>query len=728
MLTRMSKKNSLSRLNIIGQITSETPKCVIYEVAESLSYEIARDEERDSYCEMVIDKIKEKQLEDLEIDENNNFSKEDAAKIIVFVSGTHRDGWTFSNLKLAFKHLQTYSIDRIPEIPSNNFHYGAKSSQFPLNYDACILYRICTYNNIKTTRNMTLEQLAYLVKLLNEDSTDVRNNILTMIRMMPKHQLLTLSLSAELKNPPNISQKTVNTSISLPIPGNNMSSCLPDIKRGRLDCDKIISSHKKITDINHLIPRIDPKNHEEAIVLAGLVYGINLTDTINPYREYIEMTFNGEDVKYIPTGDSLFKIKYLLNSLWYDARRTWSPYLQSLYTNEQLLAFAKSEGYKELKQDDEKFANSNNATEFLNMTRVTQTFYLGVHPSIIKNESDIDNLRTVVEMEDVFEIGPAKIISFGIADSNEFKLYTAESLTRHFTIHKKFTNPTSPSETFSRSSVSKLKNICREFTGDREQILSPVSNGRTSILSAVETIASIPLLPGFSTMANSIVTFANMFNKAYKKESKDSTPKNINVNELVTDYTELLKAIEAIELLNIATSAHAERLRSLYEDVIYKEHIERFLFSLLHVGYYMRGWKVQKSSSYIDKETVPITSEETNTLRDVHGEIEVNVSDAIRNLEACIKKCPLNIVSDLRSLPLMMSYNDSVNDLITYNPASNPEDGYTILDRIAICKSGTSILSCIRTSSNHFLSSAYYYMCGCGMNPPFNIKRMSKIS
>lgn len=702
----------LTRFNIIGKITKETPRCVIYEVAESFGYQINKTDESEHYYNLVLETI-QRRLPD------NTASLEDNQRIATYVNA-NSEKWTVSNLRIAFQHLQKFLLDLIPEIPQGDFTYGSKTNENPLSYDACMLYRLCVYNNIKTSPATSIEQMDSAIKMLNDDTSEIRNNLLTTIRMMSKNQLINLSLTNESKSSSGISQKKINNGLSLPIPGVKSETVIGDIKRGRIDIDKIGKSHKRLTNTDYLMWRTDPKIHEEAIILSAIIYGINLTETINPYREYTEMKRLNKGDSYIPIGDSLFKIRYILNSTWYNTSRTWSPYLGTLYTPEQILSFAKSEGYK-----PSTFGKiGDQSLEFLGMTRTTKTFHLGIHPSMIKEESDIENLKTVVELEDVFEIGPAKIISFGIAELGDFELYTAESLTQHFKIHKKFSIPTLPGQVFSSSSIAKLKNICRDFTGQNEsKTHSRPPSGL--VMGAIEALSSIQPVRGVPSMANNIVTFANMFSNMYQQREKVEVK---NVNEIITEYTNLLDSIEGIERLNIATGIHIERLRILHENVIYNPYINGYLTCVLHLGYYMRGWKVRKTMNNIDINVIPITRDETNTLNDVHGQVQINVSESIRALETYLRGCPLEIVEDLRNLPLMISAHDAFTDTIVYNPSSSMEDGFTILDRIGICKDGRSQYSCIRTSSNHFLSSVYYYMCGCGMDIPFHIQRMAKIS
>lgn len=80
----------------------------------------------------------------------------------------------------------------------------------------------------------------------------------------------------------------------------------------------------------------------------------------------------------------------------------------------------------------------------------------------------------------------------------------------------------------------------------------------------------------------------------------------------------------------------------------------------------------------------------------------------------------------VKNLPLII-YN-YLNNRFTQSNSS--DEGLTIYDRINIVKEGEdgSIQSCIRMTSNKFVSSAYYYMRLLSLYVPFHISDVSYIS
>ncbi len=783
---------SLNRLQITGPLTDDTPRCVIFQIAKTLSFEVETKLETSKYDKQVIDAIIN--FKTPIIVNKTSPTQELASLIARYVNEVHSLKWNIRQLMTAYNHLQKYLVTFKPEIPESEFQVGSKTNLCPMSFDACMLYRICNYNGIKTSRSMTIEQMAYAVKMLSSDIGDLRDKLADLIRFLSKSQLISLSLQQELKVAPEASIPQETNTPSLPIPediemtgvetvdsektglvqaGTDRiwAKLLPNLKLGTLDQKVISSAYTRLTDPNHALTRITPTTHEEAIILSALVYGINLTETLNPQSEYIEMKRINSYIKenrYIPVHDKLFRSRYIVNPMWYDVRRTWTPQIPELYTPDLLLALARAEGYQGNASPMGNFADAvgQNPLEFLEMSRLTSTFYLGIHPYLIKDDMKEDSLITVIERENACEHG-AYIVSFGNVGCETFELYTIQSLTEFFRITKKFVIPSKPLEQLSDSAIIKLKNICGEFVRARARLpIPPADQPPVNRALANSAMDAIHVLAGFHRSGlggfpDTIIAISRILGGQspmspfhgqqsfhFERVTPDTLrqvfgqssarlpqarppsvrppPEELHVNDLIDSYQNLLDAIEEVERLNIATSAHAHLLRQAY-DGEHKTIIARYLSSLLHVGLYMRGWKVAKSAFDIDINVLPIRRDQTGTLASAQGAIDYNVTESIKAFEAVLASAPQPLVPLLRGLPLMMKTN-AADGSVKFNASTSIDDGLTILDRIAICKDGTSMLACIRTSSNHFIASAYYYMVGCGIETPFKIEDCDYIS
>jgi hypothetical protein len=598
----MENKNNfvvLNRMFISGPLIDDTPRCVIFQIAKSFSISVNDKEKNVLYDQLVIDEIRRRNNIIIDYNNFNNYISQIAQYVNPDIN------WDIENLKIAFDHLQEYQIIAIPNNPSKNFQFGSKTNSNPLSYDACMLYRICKYNNIETNRLTSEEQMAHMISLLNENVTKIKNI------------------------------------------------------------------------------HIENKTNEDVIILSAIIYNINLSECSDPYKEYLELKIYKD--KYIPVYDKIFKIRYIINPLWYNVKKTFTSSLSFLYKSSQINKLAKIEGYK-----------SGSSLEFLELSRTKPNFYLGIHPYLI--DENFEELKTSINEENAYE-QRSYIISYGIVNSKSFELFTVDDLLMTFKVHNKLVIPTKPKELLTNENVIKLKNICLEFINLNKNSFDD------SIKDAISAITSLNNIS--NGLPKVIIDIATLV-----KNSKET-------NQIINKYKELLFEIDFIEKFQSTMSIYALNIEHLYKngDRETKEIINNYLTFILNIGLYMRGWKVEKSSN-IDINVLPIKSNETITLISKYNEIENNVTNAINEAESILYNHPIEILKDL---PLMQLMNNK------FIPVSKIEEGIRIIDRINICKEGTSVHSCIRTSSNYFLISSYYYMLCCNIKPIFNIEDMDFI-
>ena len=689
----------LDRLHITGPLIDDTPSCVIFQVLQANGFTAdPKFLNNEDYLKNAIRAIQSQTQISVPI---SNPTPEQNAYIARFVNGSGKFQWRIESLMKAFNHLLLYYDCEKPPLPNGEFYAGYKDMTYPMAFDSCMLYRICKYNGIKTCRTMTIEEMAYTVRMLTQNSDSLRSRIMDMIRLMPQSQLISVSLAKEFKiDASPISHLNLEDRF---IPFHESCSekkHIPSMKIGSIDSTTLSNTYIKLNDINRILPRISPINHEEAIILGATVYGINLMDCINPCAEYLELqrvsVFSSEN-RYVPTYDQQFRLKYLCNPVWYDVRKTWEPRLPNIYNQSQVESFAKAEGFVEENDGDSYLS-------YLQMSRVTPTFYVGVHPSLIHPpEEKSEPLQTVIYREDPLTYGQSRILSFGTVESKTFDLYTIQELIECFRHELSFKNPTRPQEEFPISAIRKLKIVCNEFVSVHEDVNSE-NQLRSQVMDLINQLAGI----------------------------RPTSHLNVcQTTEIALEYKELYNIIQQIEKRNLSTTAQSRRLKDYYNSVSnpqYKPQISAYLTSILHLGFYMRGWMVRKSDPKIPIDTIPLNSMTTLYDQEYHGQVMLNVSNAITNLMLALERISPEIREFIRKLPLMKYHRSFVNVDNSFVLSNDPEDGYTILDRVQICREGQSIYSCIRTSSNHFLSSAYYYMTSVGIDPTFNISDVSYIS
>jgi hypothetical protein len=299
-----------------------------------------------------------------------------------------------------------------------------------------------------------------------------------------------------------------------------------------------------------------------------------------------------------------------------------------------------------------------NQSNFLWHSRTIPTFYMGIVPTIIKTGKE--ELVTMIERENVFEYQNFEIISYGVATSGDIEFYLVSDLIGHFSTHKTFTNPCNKMETLSDTAINKLVNIC------------------TYVI------------------------------ENYKRQESKQ-------------HKELLTIIKKIKLMNSNCTKESLKLKKFYNSsLICKEQIEEFFNKIIDLGFYMRSWKVAKIDPSLDANVPPLTLEYTNSKDENKGEIDINVSNAIVAIEEFIMDLPDEFRGILSSLPLILRTQDHKGQ-ITFTPSRSLQEGLTIFDRISICRDGDEVLGCIRTSSNHFLATACFYMRALAIDERFEM-------
>jgi hypothetical protein len=185
------------------------------------------------------------------------------------------------------------------------------------------------------------------------------------------------------------------------------------------------------------------------------------------------------------------------------------------------------------------------------------------------------------------------------------------------------------------------------------------------------------------------------------------------------DRIELGEEIERIKIYLDNKNEYVEEFVDIYESLIEydKERVEKLLTGILHLGMYMRGWDGE--SDY------PLKSEETNHNTEKQIVVDDRVTQALIEFEKKTKELG-DIGNYIINLPLMEYSKESKS----FIPSYDENEGLTVKERIKIVRGGEegiNMNSCIRTSSNKFCATGYYYMVLVGFRLPFNMNEMSHI-
>lgn len=442
---------SLHRIEISGKIDSNTPICVIYEIAQCLGFDIDVEQTDSYYVSKVIRSIPEVKSNHIRktSHESGKFSMKELSSIAQFVNPDESIRWSTSNLKKAYKHI--YSLNDVVEMPPVDFKIGQKDMDNLYAYNACMLYRVCIYYGIQTSRSMSMEDMGEMITKCHLGRDNLERNIINAVRRLPLVDLVSIISSPIFKN--SVDKRNVKLNVYDEV--KDLEVINPELEdvKCQINMEDLLSTYKLLNNTRYLMNRFKIKTHEEAIIMAAIFYEINLTEAKNPYEQYLHLKRTTGSV-YIPVNDPEFKERYISNPDWFNLQKTWSPYFGYLINKKQLDRFAYAEGYTE------KDILNSDTLSLMHMSRVVPTFYISKHPNCKLT-------TTTIEMEDIKELHPQGFVSYGIHEGGNWNLFKISGLSNSFKVYKEYLNPSNTSEIISNISIRKLKNIAKDIVKQR---------------------------------------------------------------------------------------------------------------------------------------------------------------------------------------------------------------------------------------------------------------------
>ena len=498
----IKNKYELNRLLISGPITDETPICVIVEIA--LCFGCMLDNNKLSninYINTIIKTIEKATIPDniITVQEHENnplvphgFIKTDFSDIARFVNPDENIRWITGSVIYTFNNILKF-YKKTPNIEELvKFEYGQITPEDPNNYNACMLYKICVFNCLKTNRFTKLSEMAQAIKFYNKPNDILKDNLNIIITHLHKNELVNLIMSNDLKvaqSPPvrNYQEKNKIKNRDSSING--------------YDFNKLNNAYNDLIDIDKLWLRLEPRTHEESIILAARIFFKNLTECSNPTAEFLGLKEYSNNTtssnRYIPVEDYIFRKKFLINPSWYDIKKTWTPKIPNIYTKEHLEMFARAEGY------EEELKNGKDPLEILSDSRCSPTFYLGEHPEvyILQKRHEKESAMTSIEFDDSMNVNRNLIVSYGIVQDSSFVLYKISELIDYFTFTNSFSDPQNSNIQFSTQSILKLKNIALSQTKNLRQENCHTDGGNEYSITST-SISSTHLAEDYITPSN----------------------------------------------------------------------------------------------------------------------------------------------------------------------------------------------------------------------------------
>jgi hypothetical protein len=424
-------KTQLTRLSITGEIDDTTPLCVLEEIANAHWFKYKKEDKNHllkniaaSPIQTVTTNIPDRDITDWE-------------KIARFVNKNHQ--WPQGKLSVAFNFLMKFvtTKDPLPKIPIT-FECGAQTPDSLYSINACVLYKICKYHNIKVDTNTTLHQMAFGVKMLRESPDSIIRRAKYFIekdaRVKDMINLLVTS-SYDVRDP------EINTVADVTF------NHYPNIT---ISHELLHSVYNSLNDIKVLQSKINPTTETGAIALAAINYNIDISKTLNPNKEYSNMVLQGRN-QFVPI-DAWMKHWFEKNTLLFDLTVTFNPlFSQDFYSNANLHAMVVNEGYIQ--------TEITNASEYelLQLAYVSETFYIGEMPNL-------KTRQTVIDLDDVDEIPYGELVCFGQIDA-PLEPASMTELTNLFNANQNYTNPFQKNSVFTQTAIHKLKLIAQSLTG-----------------------------------------------------------------------------------------------------------------------------------------------------------------------------------------------------------------------------------------------------------------------
>lgn len=457
---------SLNRLLVSGPINGYTPLCVCIEIADAHGIEYLSELDSSiSLAKILRNYIKFTDFQKI----SKNISGNDWQYIARFVNKTC--SWPQRKLTEAYNFLNefTYNHDPLDKIPLD-FSIGQQSPTQIHSINACMLYRTCIYHRLNLNVYTTIEQMAFAIRMLREDSLSISRRANSFIKTITNNG----NRRTDLINILLLS----NTETEDPDPEPLVQCDLNIIPKCNVPYPLFQAIYKQLNDVNVLHTKVTPSSNGGAIALAALCYHIDISKTSHPQKEYQSLRISGKD-NYIPI-DEWMKYWFKKNPALFDLSMTFNPtFPVGYYSTDTLRNIAANEGYSALE------LASTSPYELLQLSKVSETFHIGEVPTLKQK-------FTAIELQDISEVPYGELICYGHPDSQYLPLSVTE-LIEMFDEQQCFTNPFQNNAIFSNISINKLKIIIKsEIIPHMNRYISPETKTlREQLYQNITTIEGI---------------------------------------------------------------------------------------------------------------------------------------------------------------------------------------------------------------------------------------------
>lgn len=431
-------EQTLSRLEITGPLDHNTPLCVLEEIAGTHGVNTVN-------CKVPLDFLIAIQSSAITT-VKHPLPKEDLPFVARFVNPRY-GGWTRGTLCRAFDWLTQFVegwtvIDNLKLEPPLTI--GLQTKEQPYSLNACVLYRLCRDRKIDLTAETTLFQMSQAVCCLMDHISSVRERLIYRINQTTDREILG-NLAAQLTidpqplfNPRQLPHVPTAAELLLyrePLPNPTVNHL------------QLTGFYPQAIDLGWFYDRYQPGNAVQAVAMAAIRFRLDISLAVNPIAEYFNLASRVVDGQLNVIFVDPFMAKWAtFHPRMFDMTYHFNPlFPASYYHEEQLRALVYLEGYTA-----EEIASEPHY-QLLQTAYLTETFYLGILPTLKSNVTQINK-------DDLVELGPNELVSYG-QRGQPLVVYSLEELTALFTHNGSFVDPGRRDSVFSSRAITKLRNI-----------------------------------------------------------------------------------------------------------------------------------------------------------------------------------------------------------------------------------------------------------------------------
>lgn len=450
----MDEPRQLSRFHITGDVDTTTPVCVLIEMcdAHGVTYNIANSKSP-NFAQGLVDTLYDTKIWTM-AGVNDKDHLPYAARYV-----NSRVSWPLSKFIEAYNFLIQFTgnDDPLSYIPVN-FHPGPQTIEHPTSVNACVLYKTCLFHRLHVTSHTTLEQMAFAVRMLREDSATLVRLVTTFTRDHAKRTDLinTLMLSPH--------------QIRDPAPRSLHEPDLTTLPPITVRHDMLAQIGISLNDVKTLQKKITPNTENGAVGLAAIVYGMDLSMAQDPVTEYYNLNSGGR-AAYVP-ADPWIQHWLRVNPAIFDLSVTFNPvFPEAYYEARSLTNMVQYEGFSVAE------IASSTSYQLMQLAYVSETFYVGPLPNMTDTTTPFSYI-------DIVDVPPGELLCYG-AREMPLRPVSIEELLELFRFNQNFTDPFSQGAIFAPTAIAKLRRI---LTDHSITMSGDTIRRRTDLLNAITQI------------------------------------------------------------------------------------------------------------------------------------------------------------------------------------------------------------------------------------------------